>query len=160
MRQAKLSLIAAVAQNRGLGKDNKLLFNIPEDLKRFKQITLNHPVIMGRKTFESIGKPLPERTNIIVTRNKNYQIKDGFVFDSLAKAIAFARKKDSQEIFVIGGGEIYNQAIASADKLYLTIIKENPEADTFFPEYKKIFSKVVLKEKGQGNYIFLELERS
>jgi dihydrofolate reductase len=159
MKKTKLSLIAAIAEDRGLGKDGKLLFHIPRDLKRFKKITLGHPIIMGRKTFESIGRVLPGRTNIIITRNKDYKVKDGFVFNSLKKAVKFAKRKDKKEVFVIGGGQIYKQAINSADKLYLTLVKEKKLADTFFPEYEDKFKKIVLRKKGKGNYIFLELEK-
>ncbi len=161
MEKPCISIIAAIGSNRELGKNNKLLWNIPEDLKRFKELTLNHPVIMGRKTFQSIGRPLPERTNIIITRDKNYQQKDCLITHSLDKAIELAKIKDEEEIFIIGGGQIYEQAIGIADKLYLTIIKGKFAADTFFPDYFR-FNKVVYKKKGQYNnysYTFLELER-
>jgi len=150
-----LSIIAAIDQNRGLGKNNKLLFKIKKDLQRFKKITTGHPVVMGRKTFQSLGKTLPNRTNIIVTRNKSFRPKDTQVFDSIDKAIEFAKKK-SAEIFIIGGGSIYRQTIDIADKLYLTIVKGSYDADIFFPKYKnkgfqKIYESNWLKE---GNYTF------
>lgn len=162
----KISIIVAIGENRELGKDNKLLWHIPGELPRFKKITLGHPVIMGRKTFEAIlerrgGTLLPERTNIVVTRNKKYKAKGCFVFHSLEEAIDFAKTKDNKEIFIIGGGQIYHQAINLADKLYLTIVEGSYEADTFFPVYSQ-FKKVVKEEKKQSEgykYRFLELDR-
>jgi len=161
MKTLKISIIAAIAKNRAIGKDNKLLFHISEDLKRFKKITFGHPVIMGRKTFESLGKPLPKRINIIVTRNKNYKAKGCIICHSLIKAIEIAQKKDKNEVFIIGGGQIYKQAIKFADKLYLTIVEGNFKADTYFPDYSE-FKKVVKEEKKESEgykYRFLELER-
>ncbi len=155
-----ISIIAAIGENRELGKDNKLLWRIPEDFKRFKELTTNHPVIMGRKTFESIGKPLPNRTNIIITRDKNYKQKNCFVVHSLEEAIDLAKTKDDNEIFIIGGGQIYKQAINITDKLYLTIVKGRFDADTFFPDYSR-FKKLILQKESQSNqykYTFLELE--
>lgn len=161
MKKARISLIAAIDENRGIGLNNRLLFSIPADMRRFRKITLNHPVIMGRKTYESIGKPLPKRTNIVVTRNKAYKAPGSMVVHSLEEAINLARRQEKQEIFIIGGGQIYEQGIKLADKLYLTIVKGVYKADTFFPDYSE-FKKVVFKEKGQYKqyqYTFLELER-
>lgn len=155
----KISIISAIAQNRAIGKNNKLLWHIPEDFERFKSLTTNHPVIMGRTTFESIGKPLPKRANIIVTRDKNYQAKNCIVTNSLEEAIKLAKSKDKKEIFIIGGGQIYEQAIKFADKLYLTVVEGNYEADTFFPDYsrfKNVLSKIEVQNK-QYKFIFLEL---
>jgi len=172
-----ISIIAAIGSNRELGKDNKLLWNIPEDLARFKKITLNHPVIMGRKTFESIGKPLPNRLNIIVTRDKKYPAPpDVLICNSLEEAINTAKKHPSfakasggkQEIFIIGGASIYQQAIPLADKLYLTLVEASPQckqhssgwqADAFFPDYSQ-FKKAVFQEKHKSNqytFTFFEL---
>lgn len=160
MKRVKISLIAAIAsENRALGKDNKLIYQIPEDLKRFKEITSGHTVIMGRKTFESIGYSLPNRLNIIITRDKNYSGKGIIVVHSLDEALQQVQSED--EVFIIGGGQIYNEAIKIADKLYLTIVEGNPTADTFFPDYSE-FKKVVFEEshESQGlKYKFLELER-
>lgn len=166
MSKPLISIIAAIGSNRELGKDNKLLWQIPEDLKRFKELTLNHPVIMGRKTFQSIGRPLPGRTNIIITHEINYQVKECFVTHSLGEAIKLASNKpavakatEDKEIFIIGGGQIYEQAIGIADKLYLTLIDGTFDADTFFPDYSR-FKKVVYKKEGkfhQYKYTFLEL---
>lgn len=161
MNKPTISIIAAIGKNRELGKDNKLLWHIPADLKRFQKITLSHPVIMGRKTFESIGKALPGRINIIITENKKFKVEDCIVCHSLGDAVKIASKKDKKEIFIIGGGQIYNQAINLADKLYLTIVQGNFDADTFFPDYSR-FNKVIRREEGkykQYRYTFLELEK-
>lgn len=163
----KVSLIAAIASgNRALGKDNKLIYQIPEDMERFKKITLGHPVIMGRKTFESIGKPLPNRLNIIITHDSSYSAPGCKVVGSLEEALRLVSEND--EVFVIGGGQIYQEAIGMADKLYLTLVEGSPEAnpdligaDTFFPDYSDF--KIVWQseeEEYQGlKYKFLELER-
>lgn len=161
MNKPLISIIAAIGSNRELGKDNKLLWYIPEDFARFKKITLGHPVIMGRTTYESVGKPLPGRLNIIVTRNKDYQIYEGIVVNSLEEAIEIAKEKDKEEIFIIGGGQIYEQGMKYADKLYLTEVKGNFDADTFFPDYSR-FKKVISKREGRNEnyqYAFLELEK-
>ncbi len=159
----KISLIAAIAsKNRALGKDNNLIYKISSDLKRFKEITSGHPVIMGRKTFESIGRLLPNRTNIIVTRDSEYKVEGGEVVHSLDQAIEVAQKSEgSEEVFVIGGGQIYKESIQKADKLYLTVVEGEPDADAFFPDYSE-FKKVVFEEKHSENglnYKFLDLER-
>lgn len=157
--KAKISIIAAIGSNRELGKDNKLLWHIPEDMQRFKQLTLGHPVIIGRTTFESLGKLLSERINIIVTRNKNYKAERCIICHSIEEAIKIAKEKDQNEIFIIGGGQIYEQGIKYADKLYLTIVEGSFEADTFFPDYSR-FNKVIYKKEGQNSqyqYTFLEL---
>jgi len=161
MKKPIISIICALSENRAIGKDNKLLWHIPEDLKRFQKITSGHPIIMGRKTFESIGNPLPNRTNIIVTRDSLYHAPDCIICPSLEEALQYARAHEQNEIFIIGGGEIYQQALPSVDKLYLTVIKGNSEVDTFFPDYSE-FKKVVKKGAGRyknHEYTFLELER-
>ncbi|PIS42944.1 MAG: hypothetical protein COT24_00920 [Candidatus Kerfeldbacteria bacterium CG08_land_8_20_14_0_20_40_16] len=161
MKKNKISIICALAENGAIGKNNKLLWHIPEDLKRFKTITMEHPVIMGRKTREAIGKPLPNRTNIVVSQSLK-AIKGGYISSSLENAIKFAQKQEGgEEVFIIGGGEIYQQALPLADKLYLTLIKGSFDADTFFPDYSG-FQKVTVKGNGQCHnlqYTFLELER-
>lgn len=154
-----ISIIAAIGENRELGKNNKLLWHIPEDLKRFKELTLNHPVIMGRKTYESIGKPLSDRVNIVITRDNHYQAPGILVTHSLEEAINIAKAKDDKEIFIIGGGQIYEQVIRITDKLYLTVVKGRYSADTYFPDYSR-FKKVVFQKNGQFDkyyYNFLEL---
>ncbi len=125
-------LIAAAAENNALGKDNDLIWHLPDDFKRFKALTTGHHIIMGRKTFESFPKPLPNRTHVIITRQKNYQPEGCLVADSLDAAVAMCPK--NEDVFVIGGGEIYKQAIAIADKIELTRVHADFDADTFFPE--------------------------
>ena len=127
-----ITLIAAVAENNALGKDNQLLWHLPDDFKRFKNVTSGHHIIMGRKTFESFPKPLPNRTHVIITRQKEYQPESCIVANSLSNAIAACPK--GEEIFIIGGGEIYKQSIEIADKLDITKVHHIFEADTFFPE--------------------------
>ncbi len=154
-------MIAIISKNRGLGKDNKLLFHIPGELPRFKKITMGHPVIMGRKTFESIGKPLPGRLNIVVTRNSLFTHEGIHICASLTEAITLAKQKDQQEIFILGGGQIYEQAIPFADRLYLTVVDKQVAADTFFPEYVA-FTKVTeeeMHENGGYKYTFLTVEK-
>ncbi|QRR01905.1 dihydrofolate reductase [Dyadobacter sandarakinus] len=127
-----ISLIVAVSDNGVIGKDNQLLWRLPDDLKRFKQLTLGHPMIMGRKTFESIGKPLPGRTSIVVTRNTSVEIEGVMVVHSLEDALAEARKIEALEVFIIGGGELYTQAQYLADRLYVTEVHSAFEGDTCF----------------------------
>lgn len=130
-----LSIIVAVAGNGVIGCAGRMPWHIGEDLRRFKRITSGHPVVMGRKTFESLGnKPLPGRTNIVVTRNADFAVPDGVVrVSSLEEALSGFRDTD-EEVFIIGGGQIYRQAVPMADKLYLTRIEASPEGDTHFPE--------------------------
>jgi len=125
-------LIAAAAENNALGKDNDLLWHLPDDFKRFKALTTGHHIIMGRKTFESFPKPLPNRTHIIITRQKNYHPEGCLIADSLAAAIKMAPQ--NEDVFVIGGGEIYQQSIRLADKIELTRVHADFDADTYFPE--------------------------
>ena len=127
-----ITLIAAVAENNALGKHNLLLWHLPDDFKRFKSITTGHYIILGRKTFESFPKPLPNRTHVIISRQKDYKYEGCIVVDSLQKAIAICPK--NEEVFIIGGGEIYNQSIDIADKLDITKVHHSFEADTFFPQ--------------------------
>ncbi len=127
-------MIAAAAENRALGKDNQLVWHLPNDFKRFKSLTTGHHIIMGRKTFESFPKPLPNRTHIIITRQKDYKAEGCIVVDSIEKAIESCPK--NEEAFIIGGGEIYNLALPFTDKIELTVVHHNFEADAFFPEIK------------------------
>jgi len=157
-----LSIIAVVGKNRELGKNNGLIWNLPGDLKRFRQITSGHPVIMGRRTFQSIGRALPNRTNFLITHDKMFTAEGMTIVSSLDEAIENAGSSlGGEEIFVIGGGQIYAQAITRADKLYLTVVDENaPIADTFFPDYSR-FTKVIEKIPQEENgirYTFLTLE--
>lgn len=159
----KISMIAAIASgNRALGKDNDLIYKIPQDLKRFREITTGHSIIMGRKTYEAIGRVLPDRTNIIVTRGKRKGERGIIVTNSLEEAIQEAKKSPgAEEIFIIGGGQIFQEALPKTDKLYLTIVEGNPEADTYFPDYSD-FKKVVFEESHESDglrYKYLDLER-
>ncbi len=161
--KTKLSIIAAIGPNRELGRNNKLLWYIPEDLKRFKQLTQNHAVIMGRKTYESIGKPLPNRTNIIITHDKNFQAPNCLVFHSFENVIDAIKTGtiNGGEVFVIGGGQIYDSALPYADKLYLTLVEGKYEADTYFPDYST-FDKVISQKQlqtGKYRFRFLELTK-
>lgn len=125
-------IIVAVDENNAIGKDNKLLWRIPEDMKFFKKITLGHPVIMGRKTCESIGKPLTGRTNIVITSNCDYTNDSYTVVHSLAEAVSVAAALD-ERYFVIGGASIYRQALPLTDEIYMTTVRHRYDADTFFP---------------------------
>ncbi|NMH25077.1 dihydrofolate reductase [Flavobacterium solisilvae] len=136
--------IAAIGMNNELGKDNQLIWHLPNDFKRFKTLTTGHYIIMGRKTFESFPKPLPNRTHVIITRQKNYTAENCIVVDSLKKAIAVCPK--DEDVYVIGGGEIYNQSIDFADKLEITKVFHSFEADTFFPEIDITKWKLVSEE--------------
>lgn len=157
----KLSIICAVSENLAIGKNNKLLFDIPADLEHFKNITEGHPVIMGLNTYNSIGRPLPKRTNIILSKDK-IEIENCLVFTSLDEAIKKAKELDDEEVFVIGGGSIYAQTINLADKLYLTIVDEIVEdADTFFPDYSE-FKNIIKEEHFENDnfkYKFVELTK-
>jgi len=179
-RIPKISIIAAIGSHRELGKDNKLLWHIPEDLKRFKKLTSGHAVIMGQRTFESIGKLLPNRINIVLSHDvKEFKTKHQYFFchsgtkrdcpesdsgcaqrmsrltrmtvaivvSSINKAIQEAKRVEKEEVFIIGGGMIYKQFLPLTDKLYLTLVEGKYEADTYFPEYEKMFTQKIFEEK-------------
>jgi dihydrofolate reductase len=126
-----ITLIAACSKNRVIGKDNTLIWNVPGDLKRFKNLTSGHVVIMGRKTFESIGRPLPNRTNVVISRDTNLKIDGCIIYNDYREVLTIF---ENQEIFVIGGGEIYQQLLPYVDKIELTLIDKEFEGDTYFPE--------------------------
>ena len=130
-----ISIIAAMGRNRAIGYKNTLPWRLPTDLQRFKQLTLGHHIIMGRKTFESIGRPLPGRTSIIITRQPDFQAEGCLIAHSLDGAIALAKSCGEQEVFIIGGAEIYAQALAKANQMYLTLVEAEPQADAFFPAF-------------------------
>ena len=159
MQKQKISLIAAIASgNRALGKDNQLIYKIKEDQEWFKNKTSGHTIIMGRRTYESIDHALPNRINIVVTRNPSFTAENITVVHSLEEALKLA----VDEVFIIGGGQIYQEAIKIADRLYLTVVEGNPEADTFFPDYSQ-FTKVISEKSGKSEgykYKFLVLEKS
>jgi len=158
-----ITIIAAVADNKALGKDNQLIWHLPSDLKRFKKVTSDHNVIMGRKTYESLGKPLPNRTNIVISRSSDYKAAGCIVVNSLQNALDAA--KEDKNPFILGGAEIYHQAIPFADKLDLTFVHHKFEADAFFPEIDKTVWKETSREdfkadeKNIYDYSFVTFER-
>lgn len=144
----KISIVVAMSENRVIGVENRLPWNIPEDLKRFKKITSGHPIIMGRKTFESIGRILPGRTNIVVTRNRDYRVEGAVVCASLTEALEWAaRSPGSDEVCVIGGGEIFREALPIVDRIYLTVVQWPFEGDVFFPEFPEADFREVGRER-------------
>jgi dihydrofolate reductase len=128
-----ISLVVAAAENNAIGKDNQLLWNLPNDLKFFKNLTWGMLVIMGRKTYESFNKLLPGRVNIVITRKTDWKAEGAIVVANLDEALTKAKESNFKEAFIIGGGEIYNQSIDRADKIYITRVHANFDADTFFP---------------------------
>ncbi len=163
----KVSAIAAIGKRRELGKDNKLIWKIPDDLKRLKALTIGHPVIMGRKTFDSviayIGKPLPERPNIVVTRDSLWSHEGVIVAHSVEDAIQVAKQLDPSEVFIIGGTQIFESALPQIEKLYLTLVDAEADADAFFPPYETEFTKKVFEEEREWNgikYRWVDLERA
>ncbi len=155
----EISIIVAVAENNVIGKDNKLIWHLPADLANFKKITMGHHIIMGRKTYESIGKHLPGRTSVIITKQKDYRADGCVIADSVDDALKIAGS--DTEAFIVGGAEIYRQSIEIADKIYFTKVYENFEGDTFFPEIDmnkwKISSKTDFfpDEKNKFKYSFI-----
>ncbi|MEX2341204.1 MAG: dihydrofolate reductase [Candidatus Paceibacterota bacterium] len=154
------------AKTRVIGNDNQLLFHVPDDLKRFKELSMGHPIIIGRKTFESIvamiGKPLPGRTNIVVTRDESYSHEGTKVAHSLERAFELAAREYPREIHIGGGAEMYKQALPYVDKLFLTLFESEAEGDTFFPEYAGDFEEIARHEtrEHQGlKYQWVNFER-
>jgi dihydrofolate reductase len=131
-----ISMIVAIGKNREIGLGNKMLWHVKEDFKNFKKVTMGHHMLMGRKTFESIGRPLPGRTTIILTRDKNYTQADCLVVHSVDQGIALAKGRAETELFICGGANIYEQFLDKTEKLYLSRIDFEGEADTFFPEFE------------------------
>jgi dihydrofolate reductase len=155
-----IKLIVAISKNRVIGDSNKLIWNLPADLKRFKEITTGHPIVMGRKTFQSIGRPLPNRRNIIITRDNEFEAKGCEVVNSIEEALLLT----NSDCFIIGGGEIYKQSLQLANQIYITEIDEEFKGDTTFPDLdsswyiskKEDFKK---DEKNPHNYSFIIYER-
>ena len=143
-QQKNITMIAAVAENNALGMDNKLIWHLSDDLKRFKNLTKGHHVIMGRKTFESMPKALPNRTNVVITRQAEYAAENAHVVNTLEAALALAQEDDRP--FIIGGGEIYRQGVAFANCIELTRVHDDFEADTFFPEIDTAVWREVWRE--------------
>lgn len=158
------TIVVAMGEKNEIGFENQLLWHLPKDLKHFKEITSGHPVIMGRKTYESIGKPLPNRTNIVVSRKTAWFEEGILIVGSIKEAVKFAKKID-EEVFIIGGGKIYEQTMDIVDKLEVTLVKADLEADTFFPKIDpKIWKKTdeichEKDEKNQHDFCFQTFER-
>jgi dihydrofolate reductase len=158
-----ISIVVAIAENNAIGKNNQLLWHLPADLKHFKQITTGHTVIMGRKTYDSVGKPLPNRRNIIITR-QDITIEGCEVAKSIEDALALCAGEE--EVFIIGGAEIYKQSIHLADRIYLTIVHQKFDGDSYFPEIN--YGQWVETTRGDHQpdeknklpYSFITLERS
>jgi dihydrofolate reductase len=141
-----VSIIVAIAENNGIGKNNQLLWHLPGDLKHFKDTTSGHTVIMGRKTFDSVGKPLPKRRNLVITRAADLEIPGVEVVNTLEEAIALC--DPDEEIFIVGGAQIYKMAMDITDKIYLTVVKGHFDADTFFPA----IDPDIWKEESSNSY--------
>ena len=158
------TIIVAVAENNAIGKDNQLLWHLSDDLKRFKSLTSGHHIIMGRKTFESFPKPLPNRTHVVITKQEDYKVPHGIIVVNSLKDALDVAKEDNQP-FIIGGGEIYNQSLEVANKIELTRVHHNFEADTFFPKIDnsiwKETSNVYHKKdaKNEFDYSFISYTR-
>lgn len=144
MQKPIISIIVAHSKNMAIGKKNKIPWHIPDDLKRFKLFTTGHAVIMGRKTFQSLGQPLPNRTNIVISHD--FKHGGAIVVPSLEEAIKKAKEIEEEEIFIIGGGKVYAEALPLIDRLYVTTIDQKVDGDAFFPEYDHLFSREVYKE--------------
>jgi len=150
----RLSIIVAVDEKRAIGKNNQLLWHIPEDLKHFRALTSEHTVIMGENTYRSIGRPLPHRTNVVLSLTPEFSPEGCIVVRSIDDALTKAKEYESEEIFIIGGASIYKQFLPLVDRLYITEVKGVYDADTFFPDYSN-FSKVLSEEKKQNDqYVF------
>jgi dihydrofolate reductase len=158
-----ISIIVAIAENNVIGDNNQLIWHIPSDLKRFKALTMGHHIIMGRKTWESIGRALPGRISIVISRDPNYLAHGAIVVTSIAEAIAKAQSDN--EVFIIGGAQIYEQALPMANKIYLTQIHKSFKGDVSFPVIDKSIWKQVSSEKGKPtetdglNYTYVDLVR-
>lgn len=159
-----MTIVVAMGSDRAIGKDNQLLWHLPKDLKHFKNLTSGHPVVMGRKTYESIGKPLPNRTNIVVSTKNDWFEEGILIVGSLKEALKFAKKID-ENFYVIGGGTIYEQTIDLADRLEVTEVKATLDADTYFPAispsvWKKVAEECHEKdEKNDYDFCFQTFER-
>lgn len=158
-----ISMIAAMANERVIGRNNQMPWHLPADLKHFKAMTLGKPVLMGRKTYESIGRPLPQRTNYVLTRDKSWSAPGVIVIHDFEQAIL--AEQDTEELVIMGGGELYRRFLSRANRLYLTFIDLETEGDTFFPDYQEELwerSSVethIADERNPHNYTFVQLER-
>jgi dihydrofolate reductase len=160
-----VSIIVAVAENGVIGFNNELIWHLSDDLKNFKRLTSGHIIIMGRNTHESIGKPLAGRTNIVLSRKQGYKAEGCIVFPLLTEALDYCETRNEEEVFIIGGAQVYNEAINRADKLYLTRVHANPEGDAYFPhidftKWSELDRKSVKKnEKNDFDFDILEFEK-
>lgn len=155
-----IKIIVAISKNRVIGDSNRLIWHLPADLKRFKEITTGHPIVMGRKTYESIGRPLPNRRNIIITRDDKYNVDNCEVVNSIEEALLLT----GNDCFIIGGGEIYKQVLHLAEKIYMTVVDEEFEGDTTFPELPRAWytskeEKFLADDKNPHNYSFVIYEK-
>lgn len=159
----RVSIIVALSKDRrAIGNNNQLLWKLPGDLPRLKKLTMGHPLIMGRKTFESIGRPLPGRTNIILSRNTDFHPEGVVVCGDIKEALGRATAEKTGESFIFGGAAVYKMALPLADRLYLTLVNDEPTADAFFPDYSE-FTKVIEKEPHfdlSPAFEYLTLERA
>ena len=161
----KISHIVAISENRAIGKDNDLVCHLPGDMKFFRLTTTGHHIIMGRKNYESIGRPLPNRTNVIISRDANYKAEGCITVTSIQAALDLAKANGETEAFIIGGGQIYAQSLDLINSVYLTQIHQTLEGDTFYPELEASKWKQVSEEKqnkdekNKFDYSFLKLER-
>ena len=160
-----VTIIAAVAENGVIGNDNRLLWKLRDDMKNFKRLTTGHFVLMGRKTFESIGKPLKDRTNIVITRNPDFNFPSIIGVGSVEKALQFASGHRQEEIFIIGGAQIYQEMLPHTHKIYFTRVKASPLGDVYFPQINwnewKVLSKECFVKNDQNEFDFdiLEMEK-
>jgi dihydrofolate reductase len=146
-----ISFVVAAANNNVIGKDNQLVWNLPNDMKFFKNVTWGMPVVMGRKSFESLGKALPGRKNIVLTRQDGWTAKDTIVVRSMDEAKAVVKEMDVKEMMVIGGGEIFKMVFPEAKRIYLTRVNAEPEGDAFFPEVDPAEWKLVSKKDHEAD---------
>ena len=153
-----IALIVAMAENRVIGKENTIPWHIPDELQLFKKHTMGHPILMGRKTYESIGKPLPGRTNIIITRSKGFSARGCEVYTDLKEALS---RFQDEKIFVIGGAEIFAQTLDLADELYITHVRKSISGDTFFPEFDETRFEITATESfdGEPPYTFMHYKK-
>lgn len=163
MSKPRISIISAIGEaDRAIGKANALLWDIKADMAHFKRLTTGHTVVMGERTYHSIGRALPNRVNIVLTDNKDFDAPNVLVAYSLEEALELARLHEKEEVFVIGGGSIYAQMLPLTDRLYLTLVEGSFDADTFFPDYSE-FAQCIEEEKGsegEYNFRFVTLEKN
>lgn len=166
MSALRLSILVAMAKNRVIGKDNALPWHLSADLKHFKAITMGHPIIMGRKTYESIGRPLPGRTNLIMTHQKGYQVAGAITVNSIDEALKACQASidGNNEVFLIGGAALYRQTLEACHRIYITEIQQDFDGDTFFPEFNKTEWQEITREKhfsedDKLEYHFVMLDR-